>query len=439
MTLGDLAAPAVVPDAVVVAREVATRCVRPETLHAAVAAAATQSTFPRSVQWDGRSVAQGSAGIAVLCAALDAAFPGEGWDRHGHAHLAAALDAAAAPRAAGSLFAGAAGLALTADLLAAGRGRYRRLLADLDAAVAADARRVASGLRDAAGVPVAAVDAISGLAGTLAYLLRRHGSSTAVDAALGEGLAVLATLLADTATPPAWHTPVAWIRDEERPHYPHGNLNCGLAHGLPGPLAVLALALRDGHRVAGGADAVATAAGWLGAHRADDEWGPNWPNAIPLDAHGGAGAPPEHPARAGWCYGAPGVARALWLAGEALEDRSLRGLALASVRAVVARPPERRWLSSPTFCHGAAGLLQILLRFARDTGAADLTAAAADVCREVLAAHDPASLLGYRNVEPGGVLVDHPGLLDGAPGVALALLSAGTSAEPVWDRLFLLS
>jgi hypothetical protein len=42
-------------------------------------------------------------------------------------------------------------------------------------------------------------------------------------------------------------------------------------------------------------------------------------------------------------------------------------------------------------------------------------------------------------MEAGGRRVDNPGLLDGAPGVALALLAACCPAEPTWDRLFLLS
>lgn len=438
MTSPDVASPAVVAEATAVAREVASRSVRRDTLRAAVTAAAAQSTFPASVQWDGVSVAQGSAGIALLCGAMDAVFPGEGWDRHGHAHLSAALEGTRPARSATSLFAGVAGLALTADLLSRGQSRYQRLLTTLDDVVAAEAQRGAARLGDVRGIPVGSIDLISGLAGTTAYLLRRRGTGAAVDGALDAALAALAGLLADRSSPPAWHTPVAWIRDEERPHYPHGNLNCGLAHGLPGPLAVLALALRDGHVVPDGHAAVAAAAGWLADHRVDDAWGPNWPNAVPLREDGSAGAPSE-PARAGWCYGAPGVARALWLAGEALDDAAVRDLALDAVRAVVDRPAERRWLSSPTFCHGAAGLLQVLLRFARDTGAPDLAAASADLCAGVLAAHEPQTLLGYRNVEPGGVLVDHPGLLDGAPGVALVLLAAGTATDPVWDRFFLLS
>ena len=109
------------------------------------------------------------------------------------------------------------------------------------------------------------------------------------------------------------------------------------------------------------------------------------------------------------------------------------------MQAVYRRPVRERQIDSPTFCHGVAGLLQITLRFAHDTGAAVFAEAAADLTDQLLAAHDPDGLLGYRSIEPGGNAVDQAGLLDGAPGVALVLLAAATDAEPTWDRLFLLA
>jgi hypothetical protein len=57
----------------------------------------------------------------------------------------------------------------------------------------------------------------------------------------------------------------------------------------------------------------------------------------------------------------------------------------------------------------------------------------------LLGQYEPDSLFGFRNIERDGYRVDHPGLLTGAPGVALVLLAAATSTEPTWDRLFLLS
>jgi hypothetical protein len=53
--------------------------------------------------------------------------------------------------------------------------------------------------------------------------------------------------------------------------------------------------------------------------------------------------------------------------------------------------------------------------------------------------YDPDRLLGFPSVEPGGNRVDQAGLLDGAPGVVMTLLAAGTGVNPSWDRLFMLS
>jgi lantibiotic biosynthesis protein len=109
------------------------------------------------------------------------------------------------------------------------------------------------------------------------------------------------------------------------------------------------------------------------------------------------------------------------------------------MEAVYRRPIAARQIDSPTFCHGVAGLLQITLRFANDTALPVFTGAAADLIEQLLSAYEPDSVLGYRNWEPSGMRVDHPGLLDGAPGVLLALLAASTDVEPLWDRAFLLS
>jgi hypothetical protein len=203
---------------------------------------------------------------------------------------------------------------------------------------------------------------------------------------------------------------------------------------------VLALALDKGLEVPGQTEAVLQLSDWLVEHRIDDAWGPNWPMFIPMTPQGLDSAPDRaEPSRNGWCYGSPGVARALWLAGTALGDASLRELAAEAMRAVARRPSANRLLNSPTFCHGLAGLLQIVLRFAHDTGEAAFADLAAELTDALLDAYEPGRPLGYAAVEASGNRVDRAGLLDGAPGVAMALLAAATDAEPTWDRLFLLS
>jgi hypothetical protein len=226
--------------------------------------------------------------------------------------------------------------------------------------------------------------------------------------------------------------------------FPEGYLNCGLAHGIPGPLATMSLAKLAGVPCPGLEQAISQTAAWLADHRLDDRWGANWPTGLGLrvsDEGTETIAPvTESPvAQAGWCYGSPGVARALYLAGLALEDATYTALAIEAVRAVVHRPSADRRIVSPTICHGIAGLLQIMLRFADDTGAEDVLVEAELLAEHLLGQYEPETLLGYRSVELEGRRVDQPGLLDGAPGVALALLAASCPVVPAWDRIFLLS
>jgi hypothetical protein len=129
----------------------------------------------------------------------------------------------------------------------------------------------------------------------------------------------------------------------------------------------------------------------------------------------------------------------MWLAGVALDRPEWRDLAVDAMQAVYRRPVAARLIDSPTFCHGIAGLLQVTLRFANDTGLPAFTDAAVTLTGQLLGEYEPGSVLGYRSREPNDRRVDFPGLLDGAPGVVVTLLAAATQAEPVWDRAFLLT
>jgi lantibiotic biosynthesis protein len=425
--------------AAAIAREVAVRATDPERISVALAAAGRQTRYPQSLHWAPYGIAAGDAGLAVLCAYLDMCLPDEGWDVAGHGFLAAA--ARGAERATGlplGLFGGLSGLAFAAASLSRGGLRYRRLLATLDARLASGATAAAARLgQDRPPGGVGEFDVISGASGVGAYLLWRDSHGV-----LPEVLSGLVALAEPQDGSPRWMTPPQLLGDPSTIHlYRWGNLNCGLAHGIPGPLAVLALALRDGKEIPGQVAMVRRLADWLVAHRADDQWGVNWPTAVPLPPPGGSEVRPAGllPSRSAWCYGSPGVARALWHAGEALDEAGLRELAVEAMQGVLRRPVAERRIGSPTFCHGVAGLLQVVLRFGHDTGQACFAGAAAELVDQLLAAYDPERPLGYASLEPGDHPVDRAGLLDGAPGVAMTLLAAATGTEPSWDRLFLLS
>jgi hypothetical protein len=435
--------------AIAAAHTVATRLTTPECLAQAVAEAPQQSVFPNRVCWAPHSLSQGHAGLALLCGYLDQCFPEEKWDLKAREHLQLAAHAAEAfPELPLGLFSGLSGLAFAARQLSRGGTRYLSLLNSLDRSTCLRTIAAARSLRGRQGVSFAEFDVISGLSGVGAYLLCRLDEPR-MRMALSSIVEGLVDLLSEVDGLPRWYTPAHLLGDEKTREYcPHGNLNFGLAHGVPAPLAMLSLAHAAGVSVPGLAEAIARTADWLCETRFDDAWGINWPVVLPLIqtdmANGGRLEVPglrsaDGPSRCAWCYGSPGIARALWLAGEALDREDYRDLAISAMKAVFLRPIAVRRIDSPTFCHGVSGLLAIALRFSHDVGGTVFSDEIGALVQQLLDSYRPGSLLGFRHLETRDNQMDQPGLLEGAPGVALALLASATNAEPAWDRLFLLS
>jgi hypothetical protein len=274
-------------------------------------------------------------------------------------------------------------------------------------------------------------DLVSGLSGVAAYLLCRFSDNRAYSA-LRTIIESLVEIIERKGPMPAWFTPAELISAKDMMgKYPEGNLNCGLAHGMPGMLSVLAVALRQNIAVPGLYSAVERSAYWLKAQRLPDRWGGSWPPAVAI---GTSTATVRAPVA--WCYGNPGIARALWLAGTAINDSSLCETAIEAIRAVCGRG---RSVASPTFCHGVAGLLQIAMRFASETALPEFSDLADTLLDRLLGSFSSDFLFGYRAYDSEIGFVDRAGLLDGAAGVALVLLAAASRQEPSWDRIFLLS
>ena len=121
-----------------------------------------------------------------------------------------------------------------------------------------------------------------------------------------------------------------------------------------GPLALLSLSASQGVEVTGQYDAIVRIADRIVKAQCSDQWGVGFPVAAPIltackestraavhNARANTNA--AAPARAAWCYGPPGVARALWLAGVASDRSEYSDLAVAAMAAVFERPiPNRR-------------------------------------------------------------------------------------------------
>jgi class I lanthipeptide synthase len=427
---------AVSPDlrrrAITVAMEVADRLRSPEPVTITARRARRPAGHPT---WDASSLLLGHPGVALLHATISVADPT--WAAATHAHLAAAASGAGAD------------LVPAAVLHGSVHGGYPKLLRTLAHAVStACEKQVEAQVRhvthDGRGLAVADYDVVSGLAGKgrLLLALGDDRSAEALDTTLRHLVACTRPVAAHGASVPGW-----WCRTDDPAEFPHGYLDVGLAHGIAGPLALMALAHDRGHRVEGMPEAMRTIVDWLLGWAVPEEPGPVWPSRIGFAQE--TADEPAAPAavKAAWCYGTAGVARALHLAGIALGDPQLCAVAVRALRGAVLRPWSEADLVGPTVCHGAAGLLQVVLRVTERDPDPVLLAAAGLLAQRVLYDFDRTAPFGFRHghrTRAGRLVgVDEPGLLQGAAGVALVLATfahhPGTVGPDVWDAPLLLS
>jgi hypothetical protein len=454
-------ASAVERTAVAAVETVAQRLRDPGRLPAILAAPGNVDPFLRTSPWSAVSLGEGHPGVALLYARL--ARQDRAWRPVTHAQLAAAVAALGDGTAGDSLYYGVPALAFAVRSAVAGPGDYAGLLAGVDRRVTERVRallrleraRLAAG---DAGPAMAAYDVIGGLTGLGRYLLACGPEQRPLLVEVLEYLVELSQPLRIGGRElPGWSVPGPPSPAVAR-EYPDVHLNLGLAHGIPGPLALLALACREGVVVSGMDEAVHRIANWLRAHRRQDEsgadiGGPDWPACVAIEHEHVRGGVDVPPARAAWCYGSPGVARALQLAGQMFGEPDWEAEAVAAIHAVLDRPRGRWGLHDGMLCHGTAGLLQVAGRIARDSGDARLSARLAPLAEEVLAYYDAEAAFAFpcpptpdaeaRQGKWAARGQDRGGFLEGAAGVALALVDhleggAEEGALP-WDAALLLA
>ncbi len=276
-------------------------------------------------------------------------------------------------------------------------------------------------------------DLISGLVGFGVYALERLPRPTAVTC-----LERVVERLAETAEHRpegiTWHTDPAWLLDETREKFPKGYYNTGLAHGVPGVVAMLACACAVGVAEDLARPLLDGAVRWLLAQQLPGGF-PSW---VTPDTTG-------EPTRLAWCYGDPGVAASLLWAARRVREPAWESAALAIARRAAERPAEKSGVLDAGLCHGAAGLGHIFNRVYQATGEAKFAHAARFWFQRTLQMRQPKrGIAGYAAWMPSlpgqqGGWIDDPGILTGAAGIALALLAATTNIEPEWDRMLLVS
>ncbi|MFF3750350.1 lanthionine synthetase C family protein [Streptomyces sp. NPDC002018] len=388
----------------------------------------TPAPPPDDQPWAAQSLAVGAAGTALLH--IERARTGNGTWQQAHTWIksAVATDVSAADTS--GLYLGAPAVAfMLSCAVTADSARYHDTAATMDRHITDLTHRRAdaadSRLRSGHRPTFHEYDVFYGMTGIGAYLLRRAPTGNAIERVLSYLVALTRPIRdSDQGELPGW-----WVGHDpnlaQSRQFPGGHANLGAAHGITGPLLLLARALRQGLTVDGHHGAIDTILGWLDAWRQDGPGGPWWPEHLHLgDLH--AGTPGQTgPARPSWCYGTPSIARAGQLASIARHDTARQHLYEDAMARCLTDPGQLSTIADTSLCHGWAGVYQTAWRTAQDAVTPALRAALPGIAAALT-----------RHAHPG----PDPGLLEGDAGTALALTTAAHDAAPIsgWDACLLI-
>ncbi|MFI9081756.1 lanthionine synthetase C family protein [Streptomyces sioyaensis] len=388
--------------------------------------------------WQAPTLSSGFAGIALVHLYVARAASTSHQQSVGR-HRAFEFIRAAAHRTDGfrggpGLWAGSCGLALALADCCRDEPRFGPALARLQVQVAEQVLAT-RWPREVGKVATFHYDLVHGAAGALIHLCSiedpapavRHATEKIRDYLLWlcrpeSGNGVARRWLID----PEFYFPGARFRDTKT--LPHGYLDVGMAHGAAGVLTALATAWRAGYRCRGHHGAIVGVASWILEVRERFDRDGHWPAFVPLTAAGteGIGIGGN---QLEWCYGSMGVAAALLRAAEATEDRTVKRAALDAFDLALRRSASTE--GSLSLCHGLAGMLAGCREFA-EAGSQAARDALPVLAERLLGHADKALPFLYHDPRMPDETVADLSLLNGAPGMALSLLSAAGGARPAW-------
>jgi lantibiotic modifying enzyme len=285
-------------------------------------------------------------------------------------------------------------------------------------------------------------DLIIGLVGFGQYALERVQRASA-----RRILEDVVNRLHETAVPMGDGKGVSWLTSPElmipetAKENPEGYYNAGLAHGVPGVIALLGQIVENNVAVEKARPLLEGAVQWMLSIQRKAPDGSEWPFALPKHLLG----QPEHHmgCRAAWCYGDPGIAIALLWAARCAKNPEWEKEALRVAKDGLLRAPETVGCIDAGLCHGTMGLAHIYNRFYQATRDTAFLEAARMWYDRTLAKRKPGEgLCGYQSWMPQGPEMklswgEDPGLLTGVTGLAMGFLAGVTDLEPKWDRMLL--
>lgn len=429
-----------------IVHDIAYKLKDPAQVKAAACAASNRNSEGRN-PWDSCSLSQGYPGLILFYSKMDMLYPEEGWDEVIHDYLMAlheemngnSLDDV-------SLYSGLTGIAYAVLQASRGGTRYSGFLQQLNSLAF---KRIEQFLREgsetfseAKGVSPFWYDPMSGLSGLAVYLRELPENETAqwlYKELMKNQVRLADEISIDGEVVPGWYIPRHYqFNQDYQTMYPNGSFNSGMSHGIAGTLACLAQASLDGYEAKGQKEAIWEISQWLVNKKRVKGESISWPDILSFE-HEVFGQPnynEDHPDA--WCYGLPGIAYSLYLAGRALNEKSLIREALEAYTSLIAKELKETSVSGLSFCHGVSGNMHILHKMVRkeEEHFSIYKEKLNDYANKLIDSYNPEAPFGYTDAE--NKMLHKPGLLEGSAGICLSMLELIHGADLKWDSPFLL-
>lgn len=272
-------------------------------------------------------------------------------------------------------------------------------------------------------------DFLHGALGTALYFLKRRNYSGKADNAVRlfiESLEAKAICEKDTVKWSSWGT-------AEKPVV----FNISLSHGMSAIVAVLSKIYKEGiecHKIKKMLQGVVN---YILLQQLNiQKYASNFPS-YSIESHDALAS-----SRLAWCYGDLGIASALWMAGDSLNNNEWKEKAVnIFLHASKRTSKDDMQINDGGLCHGTAGIAHVFNRAYSNTGIAAFATARNHWLMETqkMAIYED-GLAGYKawNGKDKGYL-NETNLLEGIAGIGLSYMTALHPEYMAWDECLLLS
>lgn len=406
----------------------------------------------KDTSWRDFSLSNGYAGMMLLFSELDRLFPDEHWNGAVHTYVLKIKEQIESERILNfSLFGGLAGVCFAFHQSSHHGNRYQKLINTLNLHLVKEVEKthlvpLETNLKRKSPSSNALYDLMQGIIGIGIYILNNLLFSplfSLLEKIIQNLVQLIQPIEVGGKVLPGWYMAnYQQLSLRDKALYPEGNFNLGLAHGASGILSFLSIALLKGIHLEGQKEAIEKLSVWIQEHRQVANhsffWEPvvSFKNEIHRTKNSTFGG------RDAWCYGTPGVASSLLLAGKALNDDKIKQFAIDSFASVFKRSPQEWNLPGPTFCHGISGLLFITQQFAKETQSLDLKEKVQTLKENLMQFYDPSFSFGFKDyfatTNGNFIKMDNVGFLEGAVGILLVMLSLECETS-WWHAPFLIT